>query len=198
MSATRGPGPMGTAAPGSRTGPPSGAPTGAGTAGPCAGGAGTTGSCAGGGGTGGAWAGPRAPDGPGPRPPPVAAGLTAGRPLRRRSIRPTARSGSHADAVPLSSEPEPKRCGASWDWRSAGLGRPVASICMQDSMSGRSSSGSPSRSGPSRSSMKTVSTGLAPWKGGCPVAAKTSIEPSENTSLAPVTLRESFACSGDM
>ncbi|MGX1119867.1 hypothetical protein RKD37_005230 [Streptomyces ambofaciens] len=78
------------------------------------------------------------------------------------------------------------------------MGRPVASICMQDSMSGRSSSGSPSRSGPSRSSMKTVSTGLAPWKGGCPVAAKTSIEPSENTSLAPVTLRESFACSGDM
>ncbi len=29
-------------------------------------------------------------------------------------------------------------------------------------------------------------------------AAKTSIEPSEKTSLAPVTLRESFACSGDM
>ncbi len=46
--------------------------------------------------------------------------------------------------------------------------------------------------------MKTVSTGLAPWKGGCPVAAKTSIEPSEKTSLAPVTLRESLACSGDM
>ena len=101
-------------------------------------------------------------------------------------------------AVPLSSEPEPKRCGASWDWRSAGLGRAVASICIQDSMSGRSSSGRPSRSGPSRSSMKTVSTGLAPWKGGCPVAAKTSIEPREKTSLAPVTLRESLACSGDM
>ncbi len=33
---------------------------------------------------------------------------------------------------------------------------------------------------------------------GCPVAANTSIEPSENTSLAPVTLRESLACSGDM
>lgn len=110
----------------------------------------------------------------------------------------TAFSGSHADAVPLSSEPEPKRWGASWARRSAGLGRAVASICMQDSMSGRSSSGSPSRSGPSRSSMKTVSTGLAPWKGGWPVAAKTSIEPSEKTSLAPVTLRESFACSGDM
>lgn len=46
--------------------------------------------------------------------------------------------------------------------------------------------------------MKTVSTGLAPWKGGWPVAAKTSMEPSEKTSLAPVTLRESFACSGDM
>lgn len=30
------------------------------------------------------------------------------------------------------------------------------------------------------------------------MAAKTSIEPSEKTSLAPVTLRESFACSGDM
>jgi serine/threonine protein kinase len=76
--------------------------------------------------------------------------------------------------------------------------RAVGSICIQDSMSGRSSSGSPSRSGPSRSSMKTVSTGLAPWKGGCPVAAKTSIEPREKTSLAPVTLRESLACSGDM
>lgn len=32
----------------------------------------------------------------------------------------------------------------------------------------------------------------------CPVAAKTSVEPSEKTSDAPVTLRESFACSGDM
>ncbi len=30
------------------------------------------------------------------------------------------------------------------------------------------------------------------------MAANTSIEPSEKTSLAPVTLRESFACSGDM
>lgn len=78
------------------------------------------------------------------------------------------------------------------------MGRPVASICIKDSMRGRSSSGRPSRSGPSRSSMKTVSTGFAPWKGAWPVAAKTSIEPSENTSLAPVTLRESFACSGDM
>ncbi|GDY63795.1 hypothetical protein SAV14893_031880 [Streptomyces avermitilis] len=35
-------------------------------------------------------------------------------------------------------------------------------------------------------------------EGACPVAAKTSMEPSEKTSLAPVTLRESFACSGDM
>lgn len=100
--------------------------------------------------------------------------------------------------MPLSSEPEPNRCGASCAWRSAGLGRAVGSICMQDSMSGRSSSGRPSRSGPSRSSMKTVSTGLAPWNGGWPVAAKTSMEPRENTSLAPVTLRESLACSGDM
>ncbi|CAM5664495.1 hypothetical protein SCYAM73S_01498 [Streptomyces cyaneofuscatus] len=71
--------------------------------------------------------------------------------------------GSQADAVPLSSLPEANRCGASWAWRSAGLGRFVASICMQDSISGRRSSGSPSRSGPSRSSMNTVSTGLAPW-----------------------------------
>lgn len=113
-------------------------------------------------------------------------------------MRATAFSGSQAEAVPLSSDPEPNRCGASWDWRSAGLGLPVASICMQDSISGRSSSGRPVRSGPSRSSMKTVSTGLAPWKGGWPVAAKTSMEPSEKTSLAPVTLRESLACSGDM
>uniref|UniRef100_UPI001FC907BD serine/threonine-protein kinase n=1 Tax=Streptomyces africanus TaxID=231024 RepID=UPI001FC907BD len=84
---------------------------------------------------------------------------------------PTARSGSQAEAVPLSSEPEPKRWGASCAWRSAGLGRAVGSICIQDSMSGRSSSGRPSRSGPSRSSMTTVSTGSAPRKGGCPVAA---------------------------
>ncbi|GHB37181.1 hypothetical protein GCM10010377_30180 [Streptomyces viridiviolaceus] len=182
---------MGTAAPASRTGPVSGAPTGAGT-----GGAGTAGACEGGGGGGGT-CGRAGPPEPALRPP-AGEGLTAGRPLRRLSMRLTARSGSHADAVPLSSEPEPNRCGASWAWRSAGLGRAVASICMQDSMSGRSSSGRPSRSGPSRSSMKTVSTGLAPWKGGWPVAAKTSIEPSENTSLAPVTLRESFACSGDM
>ncbi|GAA3302267.1 hypothetical protein GCM10020295_47560 [Streptomyces cinereospinus] len=180
---------MGTAAPASRTGPPSGAPTGAGTGGAETGGAGTTGSCEGGGGT----AGGR----PGPRPAPDA-WVAAGRPPRRDSIRPTAFSGSHAEAVPLSSEPEPNRCGASWAWRSAGVGRAVGSICMQDSISGRSSSGRPSRSGPSRSSMKTVSTGLAPWKGGWPVAAKTSVEPSEKTSLAPVTERESFACSGDM
>lgn len=46
--------------------------------------------------------------------------------------------------------------------------------------------------------MNTVSTGLAPWKGACPVAANTRVEPSEKTSLAPVTLRESRACSGDM
>ncbi len=113
-------------------------------------------------------------------------------------MRPTAFSGSQAEAVPLSSEPEPNRCGASWAWRSAGVGRAVASICMQASISGRSSSGRPVRSGPSRSSMKTVSTGLAPWKGGWPVAAKTRVEPREKTSLAPVTLRESLACSGDM
>lgn len=30
------------------------------------------------------------------------------------------------------------------------------------------------------------------------MAAKTRVEPSEKTSLAPLTLRESFACSGDM
>ncbi len=119
-------------------------------------------------------------------------------PPRRASIIAVARDGSQAEAVPLSSLPEAKRCGASWAWRSAGLGRRVASICMQDSISGRRSSGSPSRSGPSRSSMNTVSTGLAPWKGACPVAAKTRVEPSEKTSLAPVTLRESRACSGDM
>lgn len=118
-------------------------------------------------------------------------------PARRASIIATARGGSHAEAVPLSSPPS-KRCGASCAWRSAGVGRRVASICMQDSMSGRSSSGRPSRLGPSRSSMNTVSTGFAPWYGGCPVAAKTSVEPSEKTSLAPLTLRESLACSGDM
>ncbi|AIA04222.1 hypothetical protein DC74_3731 [Streptomyces noursei] len=126
-------------------------------------------------------------------------GATAPRPPPRRcSMSATAPGGSQADAVPLSSLPELKRCGASWDCRSAGDGRWTASICMQDSISGRSSSGSPATSGPSRSSMKTVSTGLAPWNGACPVAAKTSVEPSEKTSLAPVTLRESRACSGDM
>lgn len=72
-------------------------------------------------------------------------------------------SGSQAEAVPLSSLPGPKRCGASCAWRSAGVGLRVTSICMHDSIRGRSSSGRPSRSGPSRSSMKTVSTGLAPW-----------------------------------
>lgn len=82
-------------------------------------------------------------------------------PARRASIIATARPGSHAEAVPLSSSPS-NRWGASWAWRSAGVGRRVASICMQESISGRSSSGSPSRLGPSRSSMKTVSTGLAP------------------------------------
>ncbi len=106
--------------------------------------------------------------------------------------------GSQADTVPLSSLPAPNRCGASWAWRSAGVGRSSGFIRMQDSISPCSSSGSPSRSGPSRSSMKTVSTGLAPWKGACPVAANTRVEARENTSLAPVTLRESRACSGDM
>ncbi len=107
-------------------------------------------------------------------------------------------AGSQADAVPLSSLPEAKRCGESWACSSAGVGRSDASICMHDSIRGRRSSGSPLTSGPSRSSMKTVSTGLAPWNGACPVAAKTSVEPSEKMSLAPVTLRESRACSGDM
>ncbi len=59
-------------------------------------------------------------------------------------------------------------------------------------------SGMPDRSGRSRSSMKTVSTGFAPWYGGWPVAAKTRVEASEKMSLAPLTLRESRACSGDM
>lgn len=81
-------------------------------------------------------------------------------------MRATAFSGSQAEAVPESSEPEPNRCGASWAWRSAGEGLPGASICMHASISGRSSSGRPVTSGPSRSSMNTVSTGLAPWKGG--------------------------------
>ncbi|GGQ62693.1 hypothetical protein GCM10010195_17850 [Kitasatospora griseola] len=61
-----------------------------------------------------------------------------------------------------------------------------------------SSAGSPDRSGWSRSSWNTVSTGLVPRYGGCPVAQNTTSEPSENTSLAPVTLRLSRACSGDM
>src|SRR5438128_11544140 len=88
-SETRGPGPMGTWAPASRTGPVSGAPTDTGDVG-------TTGSCEGGGGTGAG----RAP--PPLRPPPCP-GFPAGRPLRRASIRLTARSGSQAEAVPLSS-----------------------------------------------------------------------------------------------
>lgn len=222
VSATLGPGPIGTGDPGSLSGPSGGAERGAcGRAGgdiaadasdrpacwfsfppaPCrappgrhaasqsgAACAGTGGSCAGRGGTAAATAGPACRTaGAGPRPP-----------ARRRSIIAVARSGSHADAVPLSSLPEAKRCGASWAWRSAGEGRCEASIFMHASMSGLSSSGSPSRSGPSRSSMKTVSTGLPPWKGACPVAAKTRVEPSEKISLAPVTLRESRACSGDM
>ncbi len=144
-------------------------------------------------------AGPRDPEAaPWPGPGAGTTGVAGVRfPARRASIIATARAGSHAEAVPLSSPPS-KRCGASCACRSAGVGRSVASICIQDSISGRSSSGSPSRLGPSRSSMKTVSTGFAPWYGGCPVAAKTSVEPSEKTSLAPLTLRESFACSGDM
>lgn len=40
--------------------------------------------------------------------------------------------------------------------------------------------------------------GVGAVERGWPVAAKTSMEPRENTSLAPVTLRESLACSGDM
>ena len=69
---------------------------------------------------------------------------------------------------------------------------------MQARTRSASSAGSPDRSGCSRSSLNTVSTGLPPWYGGCPVAQKTSSEPSEKTSLAPVTLRLSLACSGDM
>src|SRR4051812_15978192 len=65
-SATRGPGPMGTWAPASRTGPVSGAPAGTGDDG-------TTGACGGGGGT----AAGRAPL----RAPPCVPGLAAGRPL---------------------------------------------------------------------------------------------------------------------
>ncbi|BBC95369.1 hypothetical protein SRO_4193 [Streptomyces rochei] len=85
-SATRGPGPIGTGAPGSRTGPVSGAAAGAakeadGTGGSYAGGGGTTGPAVG--------RGP-GPVGRGPWAVVAGAGLGAGRPPRRDSIRATA------------------------------------------------------------------------------------------------------------
>ena len=39
---------------------------------------------------------------------------------------------------------------------------------------------------------------VSPWYGACPVAAYSSSEPSENTSLAGPVLRASLACSGAM
>ncbi len=152
--------------------------------------------------------GPAAPGGVRPRGPSgaaeEAAGATPGPRAARSGRRP---GGPRSSRWPgTAARPRPYRCRRRRRRRGAGRAGPggrrgwaaAASICMQDSISGRRSSGSPSRSGPSRSSMNTVSTGWLPWKGACPVAAKTRVEPSEKMSLAPVTLRESRACSGDM
>ncbi len=43
-----------------------------------------------------------------------------------------------------------------------------------------------------------MSIAVWPWYGACPLAAKSSVEPSEKTSLAVVASRVSFACSGAM
>lgn len=139
-ASARGPGPIGTAAPASRISPAAGARrpmifSVATEAGP--------GGC---GGTGATRAG--APEG-------------TVRRVRLRSIRSSATVGSQSPASPAASSRE-NRCGASSAWICAGVGRFSAAGRMQARTRSASSTGSPDRSAWSRSSWKTVSTGLAP------------------------------------
>ncbi len=108
----------------------------------------------------GGWAGGGGPGGAG------CAGTTGGwaagwRRLRLRSIRSSAFGGNQSPASPEASSRE-NRCGASSAWIWAGVGRCSGAGRMQARTRSTSSTGRPERSGCSRSSWKTVSTGLAP------------------------------------
>ena len=65
-------------------------------------------------------------------------------------------------------------------------------------MTSDSSPGRPDRSGSSVASRASTSITDAPEYGGCPVAANSSVAPSEYTSLATDASRVSRACSGAM
>ena len=79
-----------------------------------------------------------------------------------------------------------------------GVGRRSGSRSRQRSSGSTSSAGSPVRSGGWVASRTSTSMVVSPWYGACPVAAYSSSEPSENTSLAGPVLRASLACSGAM
>ncbi len=64
-------------------------------------------------------------------------------------------------------------------------------------MSARSS-GRPPRSGGSVASRTSTSMTVSPWYGAWPVAANSTVAPSEKMSLAIVACRVSLACSGAM
>ncbi len=101
------------------------------------------------------------------------AGTGGGGVLRRPRLRSISSSATGGSQSRESSSPSPLeyRCGASSDWIWAGVSRRSGAGRMQALTSGARSGARPDRSGDSRSSMNTVSTGLAPWYGACPVAA---------------------------
>ena len=78
------------------------------------------------------------------------------------------------------------------------VGRCRGTRCRHAVMTSDSSPGRPDRSGSSVASRASTSITEAPWYGGCPVAANSSVAPSEYTSLATDASRVSLACSGAM
>ena len=78
------------------------------------------------------------------------------------------------------------------------VGRARGTRCRHAVMTSDSSAGRPDRSGSSVASRASTSITDAPWYGGCPVAANSSVAPSEYTSLATDASRVSLACSGAM
>src|SRR6185369_11282757 len=87
--------------------------------------------------------------------------------------------------------------GASAERTARGLGRAAAFLCRQAPTRSRSSTGTAARSGSWLSTPCSTVATAGPSKGPAPVAAKTSTEPSANTSLAGLTSVPS-TCSGAM
>ena len=116
------------------------------------------------------------------------------------SVSPT-RPGSYWPIKACADSGRYDRFSVNWPTRAstvADVGRRFGSRSRQAVTSPVSSAGRSVRSGSSLASRISTSAVVSPLYGGWPVAAYSSVAPSENTSLAGDTCRMSLACSGAM